>query len=138
MHPVASENRRATLYLRNVPAVLVRDAKVKAARDGTSLTAVVTEALAKSLKPGDETQPSPEADLRESMEWYQTNHGRLLKRHRGEYVAILERRVVDHDASFESLAARVFGRWGVKPIFMPRVTEGTERARIRSPRRKRT
>ena len=92
----------------------------------------------KSLKHGDETQPSPEPDLRESVEWYRANHRRLLKRHRDEYVAILERKVVDHDANFESLAVRVFARWGVKPVFMPRVTERIQRVRIRSPRRKRT
>lgn len=86
-----------------------------------------------------DTRPEDsEPDLRESMEWYRANHGRLLKRHRGEYIAILERKVVDHDAQFESLAARVFARWGVKPAFMPRVTDGTDRARSRSPRRKRT
>lgn len=130
------DDRRTTLYLRNVPLALVRDAKVKAAREGTSLTAVVVRALARSLESGKETESSSEAGLRESVEWYQANRARLLRRYRNRYVAILDREIVDHDADFESLASRVFARWGTRPIFMPRVTQSAERARVRSPRRK--
>jgi plasmid stability protein len=126
----------ATLYLRNVPPELVREAKVKAAREGTSLTAVVIEALARALEGVAETRPPAAAELRESTEWYEANRSRLLKRYRDEYVAILEREVIDHDATFESLAARVFARMGTRPILMPRVTEGRERVRVRSPRRR--
>lgn len=133
---MATGDRSATLYLRNVPAGLVREAKVKAAREGRTLTAVVIEALARSLASSEEAQVPSEDELRESMEWYAQNRGRLLRRYRGEYVAIVGRAVIDHDADFESLATRVFGRVGVRPIFMPRVTEGTERVRVRSPRRR--
>jgi plasmid stability protein len=135
---MAPPNRTATLYLRNVPARLVREAKVRAARDGTTLTAVVVDALAKSLEASGETQAPAEPDLRDSIEWYEANRANLLRRYRDEYVAIVGRKVVDHDAHFAALAARVFARMGTKPIFMPRVTEHAERVRVRSPRRKRS
>jgi len=42
--------------------------------------------------------------------------------------------VIDHDADFAALAARVFARLGARPIFMPRVVEREEPVRMRSPR----
>ena len=132
---MSSEDRPVTLYLRNVPAALVREAKVQAAREGTTLTAVVIAAMERSLAPAGEAALLSAADLRESMEWYEANRARLLRRYRGQYVAIVAREVVGHDADFASLAARVLARFGTKPIFMPRVTEGAHRVRVRSPPR---
>ena len=131
------DDRPVTLYLRNVPAALVREAKVQAAREGTTLTAVVIGAMERSLAPAGGAALPAAADLRESMAWDETKRARLFRRYRGQYVAIVAREVGGHDADFASLAARVFARFGTKPIFMPRVTEGAERVRVRSPRRKR-
>ncbi|MGH9382588.1 MAG: hypothetical protein ACRD2Z_18570 [Thermoanaerobaculia bacterium] len=128
-------NDLTTLYLRKVPARLVREAKARAARQGSTLTALVTDALASSLAVrGHDAEPADD-ELRESMAWYEANRERLLQRYRDEYLAIVDREVADHDRDFEALAMRVFDRLGVRPIFMPRVTEGPERARVRSPRR---
>ena len=125
-----------TLYLRNVPAALVRAAKVKAAREGTTLTAVVIEALARSVRGRPEKPSSQDDELRESMRWYEANRDRLLREYDGQYVAIVDGEVIDRDQDFEALATRVFERRGVRPIFMPRVTAAVERARVRSPRRR--
>lgn len=125
-----------TLYLRGVPAELVREAKARAARRGSTLTTLITEALARSLDADGESQNPFEADLRDSMKWYAQNRARLLRRYRNEYVTIVERAVIDHDEDFESLATRAFRRVGFRSIFMPRVTEGLERVRVRSPRRR--
>lgn len=76
-------------------------------------------------------------ELRDSMRWYEKHRRDLLRRYPGEYVAVMNRKVLDHDRDFEALAGRVFARVGVRPIFMPRVQEGEARARIRSPRRAR-
>jgi hypothetical protein len=74
-------------------------------------------------------------DLREEMRWYEANRARL-ERYRGEYLAIVDRAVVDHDRRFDVLAERVFAKFGVRPLFMPRVVAGRARARarVRSPR----
>ena len=132
----ADENEKVTLYLRNVPAALVREAKVKAVREGATLTEVVIGALARATHGRAEAQPMSEEELRESMEWYAANRTDLLERYPGQYVAIVDNEVVDHDEAFEALATRVFARIGVKPIFMPRVVEGDEQIRVRSPRRR--
>ena len=126
---------KATLYLRNVPAALVRAAKVRAARRGTTLTQVVIDALASSMRGGAEARPAAEEELRGSMEWFGANRADLRERYAGRYVAILESEVIDDDEDFEALATRVFEKVGVKPIFMPRVVEGEEQVRVRSPRR---
>jgi plasmid stability protein len=125
-----------TLYLRNVPTRLVREAKARAARDGATLTAFVTDAIAQSLSSEREQPAAAEDDLRDSMEWYEHNREQLSGRFRGEYVAILDDTVIDHDKDFASLATRVFGRVGIRPVFMPRVMGGAEQARVRSPRRR--
>jgi hypothetical protein len=122
-----------TLYLRRMPRQWVREAKAAASRRGSTVAAVVADALATALEGGGGDDAY--APLRESMDWYEKNRRRLLRRHRGEYVAILDRGVVDHDQDFESLAARVFARHGLQPVFMPRVEEGEATARVRSPRR---
>jgi len=121
------------LFLRNLPTELVREAKAAAARRGTSLTAFVSEALTRSLRV--ENAPSDEPDiLADDIAWYQRNRSKLLQRYRGEYVAIVDRAVVDHDRDFNALAERVFGRFGYRSIYMPRVQREEVVVRIRSPR----
>jgi hypothetical protein len=124
----------ATLYLRGVPAPLVREAKVAAARRGITLTALVAEALARCLDaapPGGEELP---ADLQAEKAWYEAHQKDLAGRYRGQYVAIVDQRVVDHDKAFGPLANRVFARFGVRPIFMPRCLDGDRVANLPSPR----
>lgn len=128
---------RTTLYLRGVPTDLVREAKAAAARRGSTLASLVSDSLAQSLR--DEAPGmAPEDGLRENKLWYERNRRRLLARYRGEYVAVVDRTVVDHDRDFSALAARVFARHGGRPVFAPRVQEREPRARLRSPRRLRS
>ena len=123
-----------TLYLRGMPADLVREAKAKAARRGATLTTVVSEALARSLEDDDVGTGEVDRELRASERWYARQRPRLLKRYRGQYVAIRHEAVLDHDSDFAALAARVFARLGVCPVFMPRVLEREKPVRLRSPR----
>lgn len=125
-------SERTTLYLRGVPTQIVREAKAAAARRGSTLAALVSDSLARSL--GAEAE-APNGELYESRQWYERHRGELLARYRGEYLAVIDREVVDHDRDFSALAARVFARHGTQPVFMPRVQERDEPARMRSPRR---
>jgi plasmid stability protein len=126
-------DRGKALFLRNLPSDLVREAKAAAARRGKTLTAFVSEALTRSLRVED--APSVEPDvLADDITWYQRNRAKLLRRYRGEYVAIVDGAVVDHDRDFSALAARVFSRFGNRSIYMPRVQRDEPVVRIRSPR----
>ncbi len=123
-----------TLYLRSVPEGLVREAKAAAARRGVTLNVFVSEALAATLGidvPGKAERPQ---GLGADMAWYETHKQNLLRRYRGQYVAIVNRRAVDHDREFGRLARRVFKRFGVRPVFMPRCVDGERVVAIPSPR----
>lgn len=125
---------QTTLYLRGMPAHLVREAKAAAARRGLTLAGLFSEALERSLG-GDPPREAAEHDLQDSRRWYQRHRERLRARYRGHYVAVVGHAVVDHDRSFEALAGRVFARFGARPVWMPRVDGIEARARVRSPRR---
>lgn len=110
-----------TLYLRGVPRELVREAKAEAARRGMSLTAFAREALAKALGSGSEEEDDIRS-IRPDLDWFEANRKRLARRYRNEYIAIVDKKVVDHDGDFSALAQRVFAKYGPHPIAMPKVT----------------
>lgn len=128
-----AEERKA-LFLRGLPTELVREAKAAAARRGETLATIVSEALTRSLTAEAEPQDRT-GDLEGDMAWYRENQSRLLRRYRGEYVAIVDAAVVDHARDFGALASRVFARFGNRNVYMPRVQESEPTVRIRSPRR---
>ncbi len=124
---------RKVLFLRAMPTDLVREIKALAARRGQTLTTVVAEALARSL--GVEAGGAPD-ELAADMAWYAAEHPKLASRYGGEYVAIVDRAVVDHSRDFDVLARRAFATYGHRSIFMPRVVaQVVPEVRVRSPRR---
>jgi uncharacterized protein DUF5678 len=123
-----------TLYLRGMPTRLVREAKAAAARRGATLTKLIADTLERALQGGDERRSAVEDDFDLDMQWYARNRSRLVRQYDGEYVAILDGKVIDHDRSFEALAARVFERVGVRAVFMPHVQSSEQRVHVRSPR----
>jgi hypothetical protein len=129
------QSETTSLFLRGMPRRLVREAKSASAREGTTLAAFVTKALEHTLGGAAGSQSEPGAGLDADTRWFEENRPRLLSRYAGRYVAIVDRRVVDDDANWEKLARRVFERFGVRPILMPRVEAGPRVARLRSPRR---
>jgi hypothetical protein len=130
------EPETTTLFLRGVPRRIVREAKSAAAREGATLAAFVTRALDHNLAGNVPSEAG--TTLEASARWYEQNRSRLLRRYGNRYIAIVGERVVDDDASWEALAERVFRRFGVGPVFMPRVEPGERVVRLRSPRRARS
>jgi hypothetical protein len=123
---------KTTLYLRGVPRALVREAKAAAAREGLTLARWVSDRLTEATGAGTETQ-APSRDFKSDLAWYEANRAALEGQYPGEYLAIINASVVDHDGDFERLAGRVFVKFGRGPICMPRV--GRRLIRVRSPRR---
>src|SRR2546426_1216716 len=110
-----------TLFLRGMPTRLVREAKAAAARRGTTLTALIGDALERALQAGGKHTASAEHDFDRSVRWYAKNRSRLLPQYDRQYIAIVDGRVIDHAPDFEALAVRVFKRMGGRAVFMPRV-----------------
>jgi hypothetical protein len=129
-----SQAPTGTLYLRGIPRQLTREAKAEAARRGMSLTAFTKEALATALRQRTARTDSDGIEaIRPDLEWFEANRHRLLRRYPNEYVAILNRKVVDHDREFAGLAQRVFAKYGVRSIAMPQVTAQERVVHLRSP-----
>lgn len=122
-----------TLYLRGLPSEVVRAAKIEAARRGVTLARLVAELIENATEHPRADARLPEA-LRADAAWYEENKRRLLKRYDGRYIAIVDRKVVDHDADFSELSKRVFAAHGPRPIFMPRCIRDDEVVRVRGPR----
>ena len=67
-----------------------------------------------------------QGDFDRGREYFRKNLDSLLVEYRGDFIAIVDGDVVDSDADFSNLAARVYGRYGYKEIFMPRVLKEPE------------
>jgi hypothetical protein len=124
-----------TLYLRGVPRRIVREAKAAAASAGKTLGRWVSEQLAHATE-GTRGHDSTADSLRADTAWFEKNRRELEREYAGEYIAIVDQRVVDHDREFDPLARRIFEQYGVRPICMPKV--GRREIRVRSPRRVRS
>ncbi len=125
---------QSTLFLRNMPTDIVREAKATAARRGTTLARVVADALTKSRDVAPDALRE-ELALERAIRWYERNRPSLVRRFSGRYVAIEGGRIIDTDRDFEALAERVFRRGGARSVFMPRVEAAPRTVHLRSPRR---
>jgi len=130
---MAASDPTATLYLRSLPRRLVREVKAAAARSGSTLTGFVRESLERSVE-GPSRAPSSDEEFDLDRAWYERNLAKVRARHEGRYVAVIGGAIVDHDEDFAALAERVFARFGVRSIFMPRVGPAPATVRVRSPR----
>lgn len=127
----------STLYLRGIPVELSRRAKSHAARSGVTLTQFVIDALSTALEReaiGSLTNKVADP-LERDISWYKEHRAELSRPFGDKYVAIIDQQVVDSDAEFGPLAERVFARFGVRPIFMPKCVSGERVIQVRSPAR---
>jgi len=124
---------KKTMYLRGIAQEVVREAKAMAAREGITLTALVQRALERETQLG-RSASGPLSEIAEDMAWYEANLASLLEQFEGEFLAIVEGEVEDHDADVEALAARVAARYGARSVYMPRCQRALRVAEVRSPR----
>jgi hypothetical protein len=128
------------VYLRGLPAELIREAKALAARRGVTLAALVVDSLTRTVREEDAArgrEASPPGDMTRSLRWFEAQRERLSRELGGQYAAVVDDAVIDHDADFDALAQRVFARLGARDVFMPLVPVSGERVppqRVRSPR----
>ena len=73
--------------------------------------------------------------IRAEAEAFERQRKSLLAAHRGEYVAIHEGHVIDHDPDLRTLHLRVFARLSHTPVLLKQVAEEPDRELVfRSPR----
>ena len=84
--------------------------------------------------PGEGSEPTDYLKLQEAKRYFQENKAQILERYRGDFIAILNNAVLDHDRSFSELAKRVYEKFGYQTIYMPLVESEPAVLRIPSPR----
>lgn len=73
--------------------------------------------------------------IKAEAEAFRSMHAELAKKYLGQYVAIHNGKVVDHDEDFQSLHSRIRQRFGRQPVLLRRVETEPERVLVfRSPR----
>jgi hypothetical protein len=123
----------STMYLRGIREEVAREAKALAAREGITLTSLVERALERETR-GARPAPARLSEIARDIEWYEQNKAALLDRLEGEYLAIVDQAVVDHDPDLEALAARVAERYGARSVYLPLCRRSRRVADARSPR----
>lgn len=72
--------------------------------------------------------------IAQEQKFYEAQHQELLKVYRGQYIAMNDGRVVDHDTNGAVLRRRVRTRYGKKTIFVtPVLEEALQTIQLRSP-----
>ena len=73
--------------------------------------------------------------IKAEAEAFRAMHAELVEKYLGQYVAIRNGKVVDHDEDFQSLHSRIRQRFGRRPVLLRRVEVEPERVWVfRSPR----
>jgi hypothetical protein len=115
-----------------IPSSLLAEANEAAQQEGITVDQLVAEALRQRLKQRRHDQFEAEARAFEAM------HARLLKEYHGQFVAIYNGQVIDHDPDKGALYKRVRRRLGRTPVYFQQVTEDIlPTFHLRSPRKAR-
>jgi len=73
--------------------------------------------------------------IRTETNAFNQQHKMLLANYKGEYVAIHQGEVIDHDLNLRTLHLRIFAHLGRIPVLLKQVTDEPERELVlRSPR----
>lgn len=80
--------------------------------------------------------PVIESRFEKGKAYYERNKDSLTREFSGEYIAIWDDEVLDHDMSFSSLAERVYTKLGYVSVYMPFVTSKQRVLRFESPERR--
>lgn len=73
--------------------------------------------------------------LRAERRAFDSQKEELLVKYRGDYVAVHEGNVIDHDPNLRALHLRVFAKLGHTPVLLKRVTDEPDRVLVfRSPK----
>ncbi|MBI3914387.1 MAG: hypothetical protein HY327_09415 [Chloroflexi bacterium] len=95
---------------------LIDPLKNEAARRKTSVEALANDWLEEQL------WEAKRKKINEEAERFRAQHAKLLEKHAGEYVAMRDGVVIDHDLDLLTLHQRVRNQYGDEPILMAPVT----------------
>jgi hypothetical protein len=104
---------------------LYKRAEEIAEREHTSLPEIFETALNRYLWELDRRKISEESAT------YRLLHDDIKKQYLGQYIAMLNGEIVDHDPDFQTLRQRIRERFGENPVLMTLVEESSEKVYTR-------
>ena len=112
-----------------VPDELIRSVEKLAHEQGTNAEALVNDWIRRQLGLAREKR------IREEAARYRTQHSALLPVYAGQYIAMRNGEVLDHDADIGTLYQRIRAKYGDEPVLITPVTpEPMPVLNMRSPR----
>ncbi len=117
-----------------LPDDIVEQAQTEAHQDGKPLQEILADAL-RQVYPPVALHPR-HAQMQQEVLAFQTLHPQLVKTYLGEFVAIKDGQLVDHDLDFDTLIDRVREQFGDEAtVMVDQVLPGLPpEIRLRSPR----
>jgi hypothetical protein len=108
----------------------------------SSLRFVLVRVVEYALPPGSSSVgaqgagsgPEDYVKLQKAKTYFQENKADIHEKYLGNFIAILDNSVVDHDKEFSNLATRVYEKFGYQTVYMPFVGSEERILRIPSPR----
>ena len=110
----------------SIPEALVHRARKLARVRRRPVDTVIAELLDEALPPAEEAAIPSEADeaaITREMEAYVALHPSLKANYLGQYVAILDGQLVDHDGDPSALYQRIVARYGDRFVWLTAVEE---------------
>jgi len=108
---------------------LVREIESLAGKDQADAQLFVEKAVREYLN------QTRQAKIRAETEAFNAQHAKLRVTYLGQYVAMHEGKVIDHDPDLRALHLRVYAKVGRIPVLLKQVTDEPERVlTFRSPR----
>ncbi|MFQ5594388.1 MAG: DUF5678 domain-containing protein [Anaerolineae bacterium] len=113
-----------------MPTVVVEPELYKRVEEAASeyeagIDEILTEAVRRYLWELERRKISEESEL------YRQQHAELKDRYLGQYIAIYNGQVVDHDTDFQALRRRIRQRFRRTPVMMTKVEDVAERTLVR-------
>ena len=105
-----------------IPSQLAEQLERIAKERSVGTDAILEEAVQTSLRRIEREK------IQQKVESFMTMHAELSERYLGQYVAVHNGEVVDHDDDFQALHERIRKRFGRQPVMIRRVESNPERA----------
>jgi hypothetical protein len=133
-----------TMHVNPSESMLFRDILVQLLNDNNWSLTLPFSQLAQLMvehhipyhKCSTEIDTGAKSAFEEGKAYYERNKESLTRKYNGEYIAIWNNEVMEHDTSFSALAQRVYKKLGYVSIYMPFVTLKRRLLRFESPERR--
>lgn len=131
-------NSRESILFRSILLQLLNDDNWSLTLPFSQLAQLMVEHHVPYHECSTEIDTRAKSKFEEGKAYYEKNKELLTRKYNGEYIAIWDNEVMDHDTSFSALAQRVYKKLGYVSIYMPFITSKHRVLRFESPKFRRS